>query len=418
MSKEAVFQCLLVSVGIASLLAFRVTLEAADSEGGGTMSATKVVVNAGQHERMVCPVRVDVGRAIADLGGVLLVDEQDGASIAAQIAEENGKYILSFVVPRLSAGQSASYSIRKGTAELPSVAVAKKEEGTIDVTVGGVPLTAYHYSAQYKKPFLYPVIGTDGAYLTRRWPIEDIAGEPHDHVHQKSCWVAHGAVNGIDFWAEGKGSGTQRTDEIVVAQSGDVYGLIHARNSWVDESGKKVISEERRYMFYNTPPELRIFDLEVTLTATEGDAKFGDTKEGGIVAFRVNPVINGERGGEIRNSSGAVGEDEAWGKRASWCDYSGAINNKKRGIAVFDNPMNPRYPACWHVRGYGLMAANYFGYSNFKSTYEKRGDFVLPAGESMTFRYRIILHDGNAVEGNVADRYTDYIVQPAVKVSP
>jgi hypothetical protein len=221
----------------------------------------------------------------------------------------------------------------------------------------------------------------------------------------------------VDFWGEERGSGTQRTDEIVTVMSGDACGVIRARNSWIDEGGKKIVSEERQYLIYNTTPELRIIDLTVTFAATEGDVVFGDTKEGGIAAFRVNPVINADRHGEIRNSLGAVGEREAWGKRASWCDYSGPIDGKARGIAVLDNPVNPRYPACWHVRGYGLMGANYFGYSYFKSTHEQQGDFTLPAGESAAFRYRILIHDGNAVTANVADRYTDYIAPPNVKVS-
>jgi len=413
-----------VMVWIVSVLVWTVLLMvscrsmgAAGSQSGGEMSATRVTVNAGHHDRVWCPVQVEVDASLAGLGGVSLVNDVTGVSIPAQIARWEGKYMLSFVIPHMHKGERVTYRLGEQEARAPAVTLTREEESAITVSVAGQHVTTYHFSSDYKKPFMYPVLGSDGARMTRGWPMENIPGEPQDHPHQKSFWVAHGDVNGVDFWGEGRGSGTQRTDEIVTVMSGDVCGAIRTRNSWVDDGGKKILSEERLYVFYNTPPEVRVIDLGVTCTATEGQVVFGDTKEGGLAAFRVNPVINADRHGEIQNSLGAISEREAWGKRASWCDYNGPIDGKRRGIAVLDNPMNPRYPTCWHVRGYGLMGANCFGYSYFKSTYEKRGDFTLPAGESVTFRYRILIHDGDAVAANIAERYADYILPPDVKVS-
>jgi hypothetical protein len=406
-----------VLVGAVLLIVSCRSMGAAGSQSGGQMSATRVSVNAGQHERVWCPVQVEVEGALARLSAVSLVDDATGVSIPAQIAQWEGKYVLSFVIPHMDKDERRSYRLVEREAGAAAVTLTRKDEPAIDVTVAGQPVTTYHFSSNYKKPFMYPVLGSDGARMTRGWPMEEIPGEPQDHPHQKSFWVAHGDVNGVDFWGEGRGSGTQRTDEIVTVLSGDVCGAIRARNSWMGDGDKKILSEERCYVYYNTPPELRIVDLSVRFGATEGEVVFGDTKEGGLAAFRVNPVINADRHGEIQNSVGAIGEREAWGKRASWCDYNGPIDDKRRGIAVLDNPMNPRYPTCWHVRGYGLMGANCFGYSYFKSTYEQQGDFTLPAGESVTFRYRVLIHDGDAVAADIAARYADYILPPDVKVS-
>ena len=61
-------------------------------------------------------------------------------------------------------------------------------------------------------------------------------------------------------------------------------------------------------------------------TAEYGDVKFGDTKEGGIVAFRMNDELREQGGtGKITTSEGAVGEKAAWGKPAAWCDYTGTL---------------------------------------------------------------------------------------------
>ena len=49
-----------------------------------------------------------------------------------------------------------------------------------------------------------------------------------------------------------------------------------------------------------------------------------------------------------------------WGSKSAWVDYSGPVGNSVVGVAVFDDPKNP-YPACWHARDYGLLAANPYG---------------------------------------------------------
>ena len=49
--------------------------------------------------------------------------------------------------------------------------------------------------------------------------------------------------------------------------------------------------------------------------------KFGDTREGGILSLRVNPLITVEEGELIENAYGVVNEGETGGKQAPWCDY-------------------------------------------------------------------------------------------------
>ena len=39
--------------------------------------------------------------------------------------------------------------------------------------------------------------------MTRAWPLQEgVPGEETDHAHDRSFWVAHGLVNGVDFWSE------------------------------------------------------------------------------------------------------------------------------------------------------------------------------------------------------------------------
>ena len=55
--------------------------------------------------------------------------------------------------------------------------------------------------------------------------------------------------------------------------------------------------------------------------------------------------------GLMVNAQGAKDEDNVWGKKSEWVDYSGETNGEKIGIAMFDNPKNPGFPNRWHTRG-------------------------------------------------------------------
>jgi hypothetical protein len=85
------------------------------------------------------------------------------------------------------------------------------------------------------------------------------------------------------------------------------------------------------------------------------------------------------------------------------------VDGKIVGIAIFDDPGNPRHPTTWHVRDYGLFAANPFGLHEFEKRPAHTGDFTIPAGQSATFRYRFYLHEGDEKEARVAEMYEDYV---------
>ena len=121
--------------------------------------------------------------------------------------------------------------------------------------------------------------------------------------------------------------------------------------------------------------------------------------------------------GKIENAYGGINEGETWGKRAVWCDYSGWTDGRQVGLALFDHPDSFRFPTYWHVRDYGLMTANPFGLSFFKNDPNQRGDYTLKQGDSMRFRYRLYLHPGDAKEGNVAEKYHDFVNPPVVHVA-
>jgi len=296
---------------------------------------------------------------------------------------------------------------------VPAISLTAKDSD-IEVHADGELVTTFHYKKDDRKPYLWPLKGEGGASLTRDYPFVE-GGKTKDHPHHVSFWTAHGDINGADYWEYGERTGWQVVDKLD-SGSGYAAGWITAANIWQDKDHTPVIFEERTYIFYHTPGSGRLLDVNVKFTAAYGDVTFGDTKEGGIVGLRMNDDLREQGGtGKITTSEGAVGEKAAWGKAAAWCDYTGTLEGfGARGITVMNHPSSFRYPIRWHVRAYGLLGANAFGYSDFTGGKEN-GEYTLKNGESIEFKFRIYLHSGDVEAADVAGYFKDYATPPVAE---
>jgi len=281
----------------------------------------------------------------------------------------------------------------------------------LKVTINGHLFTEYRFK-DVPRPYFYPLIGPDDLPMTRDWPMKNPPGEEHDHPHHRSLWFAHGKVNGVDFWGETNVWGKIVHDGFTGMTSGDKSGVIRSRDKWVVPDGSIACTDDRVMRIYDRGDDSRMFDFEITIHASNGDVVFGDTKEGSM-ALRLAETMRYKKAdktmgdGHIVNSNG-VRDEATWGKHADWVDYYGPVNGKIVGVAMFDHPDNPRHPTTWHVRDYGLFAANPFGLHDFEKKPAGAGDFKIAAGQSATFRYRIYLHRGNEIEAQVAKEFARY----------
>ena len=290
-------------------------------------------------------------------------------------------------------------------------------DGRLRVLIGGELFTEYVWRG-YEKPILYPVIGPHGIGMTRNWPMrKDVKGEARDHPHHKSMWFAHRPINGIDFWSTYPTAGKCVHDKLLKAESG-ARGVIQAANNWVARDGK-VIFTDTRTLTFRASARARTIDWEITLHASHGDLTFGDSKEG-TMAIRTHPNLrlqnDPKRGvttanGQAVTSTGVRGK-AVWGKRADWIDYWGTIDGKTVGIAIFDHPANPRHPTWWMARAYGYVGANPFGIHAFEGKPKGTGDMTVKAGQSVTFRYRFIFHEGDPTQAKIAQLWQQYAASP------
>jgi len=303
--------------------------------------------------------------------------------------------------------------------------VAISQEGdAVHVVIDGQPFTDFVLrGGNAMKPYLYPLRSATGKMVTRKFPMENLEGEPKDHPHQRGLWFAHERVNGFDFWnneADYKSTNRGRivVDKISDIQSGPNAGSFKADLEWQDPNGGKVLSETRKMTFHRTPT-LRIIDVDITLTPAAGEVKFGDAKDGAFgirLAAALEEPGNAAKGvqnqipgtGKMTNAEGDSGEKAVWGKTSNWVDYTGEVDGEKVGIAIFDNPSNSRR-ARWHSRGYGLFAANPFGLSVFTKDKSQDGSVTLKPGENLHFQYRVVIHPGDTQSANIPALWDAYL---------
>ena len=352
-------------------------------------------------------------------GDYLLTPEKGGKALRALITKIEGSTYLATVLKAVPGQEPMSFSMAPDPkAEDSREGVSMRPEGgSLHVLVHGKLLMDYR-TTEPTKPYYYPLIGPTGAAITRAYPTEKVAGETRDHPHQRSFWFTHGDVNGYDFWASDflntpnpKFGKIKETSRKFLAKA--AVGVIQTTDDWLGPDGKAVCSDQRVVRIYDTEAG-RVLDFDVTIKASAGPVVFGDTKEG-MFGIRVasSMDVKAKKGGRITNAEGLT-DNATWGKASPWVDYTGPVEGKTVGVAILNHPSSFRYPTTWHVRDYGLFAANPFGWNAFGQ--KTSGEHTIPSDESITFRYRVFLHEGDTESARIAAAFKGYAEPPSVEV--
>ncbi|WP_198439896.1 DUF6807 domain-containing protein [Pareuzebyella sediminis] len=297
--------------------------------------------------------------------------------------------------------------------------VENEAEKKVDVMIDGKLFTSYRWPDNIKKPVLYPLVTPEGTKITRKFPLEPSTGERVDHPHHVGLWFNYGDVNGLDFWNNSDSIKVEDRDKygtivhkaVESMEDGDDQARLKVAMDWVAPDGTVLLNEHTTFVFRDTDDVYSI-DRLTTLTAPNEDVLFKDNKEG-MIGIRVtrelelpsdkpdiftdangNPtkvaVLDNEGvNGDYINAEGIRGLD-TWGKRSNWNNLTSRIGEEDISLAIIDNKSNVGSPTYWHSRGYGLFAANPLGQKVF-SDGEEELNYELKKGESVTFKYRILL---------------------------
>lgn len=312
--------------------------------------------------------------------------------------------------------------------------VEKKEQKQVDILYNNKLLTAYCYYDSSRKPVLFPVNTVDGITVTRSYPFVKVPGERTDHPHHTGIWLNYESVNGLDFWNNSTAIPVEKRDHYgTILHQKIISKMTTAKNAsltvaaiWVRPDQKVLLNEETRFNFSVKGNDL-IIDRFTTLTATDTTVMFKDVKDG-MFAIRVArelempakdktsfvddkgnitnvPPSGNDVTGMYYGSTGLKG-DSVWGSKGNWVMLAGKKDGKDITIAMFDHPANVGYPTYWHARGYGLFAANPLGRKIFSNGKEEL-NFSLAPKQSVTFRYRIIIHSGDVMTAEEMNKMAD-----------
>ena len=328
--------------------------------------------------------------------------------------------ILSFALSGIAAIMAFSFRVIPQSKRF--AIVENKAGNRLDVLVDGKPFTSYIYPDNIMKPVLYPLLTADGTSVTRGWPLDPRPGERVDHPHHVGMWLNYGDVNGLDFWNNSTDIPVEKKDrygtikhrKVNKIEADNEKAILDVTADWQKPDGSNLLLEETRFIF-NGSGNMRTIERITKLTALKEDVSFKDNKEG-VIGIRLArelehpsnkpevftdasgkatdvPKLNNEGvTGKYRSSEGKEGDD-VWGTRGQWVNLNGVIASKPVSLVILDHPKNVGYPTYWHARGYGLFAANPLGQKEFSKGKEVL-DFKLPAGKSVTFRYKVLIHSG------------------------
>ena len=335
------------------------------------------------------------------------------------------------VLPRvaLAAGLMASLSCSAAGGEPTATAdesrgmALRQDRHGIRVEVDGGPFAAYVID-EANKPYLWPVIGPTGKKMTRAYPMQDLPGEPaaqRDHPHHRGITFGHENIGGADSWHDRSTfadaeAGSPRLarlgciahrDFSLLAVDGD-RAVIEEICDHLDPAGKTIVIERRRLAF-RAEKTLRTIDIdqEFRPSPDAGSVRVGDNKDAGLfVRVPATMAVESQQGGRIVNSEGQVDKD-AWSKPARWCDYHGPAEGEHLGIAILNHPASYRHPTRWHVRTYGLFAANPFASQGYDAALPD-GTTTVGPGDVLRLHHRILLHAGDEKAAAVDEAWQQY----------
>jgi hypothetical protein len=346
------------------------------------------------------------------------------------------RILLAVLIAAAIAGGAAS-SLGARANALAVTVVDRPADRRVDVTIDGRPFTSYIYPTTVQKPVLYPIRSAGGALVTRGYPLEPRPGERADHPHHVGHWFNYGDVNGYDFWGHSDETpaankpkmGTIVHKSIAHLASGAERGELSVLAEWVIPDGSTLM-RERTQFFFSGLPGRRSIDRVTTWTAASQPVTFKDTKEGafGIRVARTldhpsnqpEVLVSGRGGKETErkvDSTGVTGRyigsdgktgEEVWGTRGPWMGLTGNVDGKPVTLAILDHPSNHGHPTYWHARGYGLFAANPLGRQGYDPK-QPPTSLTLAAGESITFRHRILIVDGQLTREQLHKEHGDYV---------
>jgi len=263
----------------------------------------------------------------------------------------------------------------------------------------------FYYKGQFCLAYNKGCLRWGDFYLSRPnfFPVYSPSGRPvttncaYRYNHHRSIFIGHGKVNGVNFFHDNNPTRPNLGDIAFEGAEAETTGTavsLRTRNGWATKAGERVLTE-RREIAWTPGDQAHVLDVSSALTPCAGDVTF-EKETHAYFGIRVADTIDVEDGGRVVNSNGQENEEGAMNQLADWVDYSGVVAGGPVGVTLMSHPSNP--PSPYFVRNYGT----------FLSNFTLRGPYVLKAGETLTQRFRVLIHEGRAEDVDIAGYYEEF----------
>jgi hypothetical protein len=282
---------------------------------------------------------------------------------------------------------------------LPLISVSQKGikaasiGNRIDITVNGRFFTSYYFSENEKYPFFFPVNGPKtGSSITSM--------RNGEYPHHTSLFFGCDRVNGGNYWQEGLERGRIVSSGASIAEQDSLHVIIKDECTWKRPDAPSPIRDFRTITIQAPREGLYRIDFVIRLEMLE-DVTIEKTNHS-LFSVRMDPDLSVKFGGTMVNAEGASGEKETFGKPSPWMDYFGKRGDIIEGLAILQHPGNPDYPAPWFTRDYGFFSPTMLYWpQDDKAT-------RLGKGETITLRYRVLVHEGDTQTAGIAKEFEKY----------
>jgi len=304
--------------------------------------------------------------------------------------------------------KSVRYSLTDDSIALPKGAWARTHRRTL--RKDGRPILALTQGRC--RSYVYPLFTPAGFPVTTECPA--------DHPHHNSFWIAADHVHCrmpvaagghedytynfyLDETFQGRAPGqiietdlnaeSADNDSLRITQSLEWRGPIE----WAAPSGR-LAARETRTLLIGSKPNMHVIDVESHLASADWDFTLGPTRHA-YFNVRVADTMIVAFGGVVQDDAGRTGGEAITGNRSRWVDFSGPVGGgETAGLAVFPDPRD-HDDLSWFVADWGVVTVGPF---------RLKGRLV-SRGQELVARYRVIVHDGSALDADVAREFDIYL---------
>ena len=306
-----------------------------------------------------------------------------------------------------------NFSLEGDQVALPKGAWAQSHR--LNVRWRGKDLTAL--SQGQFRAYLFPLYTPAGFALTSESPL--------DHPHHNSLWIgadhvncylpfanntveeanynlyvndifqgrAPGRIQGVDVEAE-----ELAVDHLRLTQTLHWQGPVE----W-GAPQRRTLAVETRTVDIRPGQAANLFDIRSQLRPADFDLRIGPTRHA-YFGLRMTEALRVTAGATLIDAEGRSGGSAISGQVSDWVDCSGTITaGRSAGAALFPFPSAQGFP--WFVSDWGTLTVNPMA----------RQSYELNQGDQIDFAIRVVAHDGDAEQADVAGLHRSFAAEILAK---